>query len=211
MCRLKEDVKKVLLMPIETTTGTNEIFTYNNKIFSSQTYSSSLDPDMSDIAVQFYKILYGREILENMDRNKTQFVNQNYAGDTMNTGIYEKGSRYKNKLDSRFRHCLANFWIIPFDHGRKREKPQRDYVEKYLKYVEDAIDKKEIYFNDFGQFQGFLDVHCLSKSIKSVTIEDQIRCIEERANMIVKSDKFEELQKLFVSNNLLKNDYLFKK
>ncbi|MDI4896999.1 hypothetical protein MJK92_23570, partial [Salmonella enterica subsp. enterica serovar Montevideo] len=74
---------------------------------------------------------------------------------------------------------------------------------KYLKYVEEAINKDEIYFNDFGQIQEFLDVHCLSESIKSVTIEDQIRCIEERANLIVKSDKFEELQKLFISNNLL--------
>ncbi|MFW3577143.1 hypothetical protein ACN9KL_01670 [Vagococcus fluvialis] len=200
---MKEDVKKVLLMPIEVTTGTNEIFTYNNKIFSSQTYSLNIDPDMSDIAVQFYEILYGREILEINDSKETQFVNQNYAGDTMNTGIYEKGSRFKNKLDSKFRHCLANFWIIPLDHGRKREKPQRDYVDKYLKYVEEAINKDEIYFNDFGQIQEFLGVHCLSESIKSVTIEDQIRCIEERANLIVKSDKFEELQKLFISNNLL--------
>ena len=121
----------VLLTQIVVTSEVNNIFKYNDKIYSSQSYESGLDPDMSDFAIAFYEIIYNKKIISN-----GQIIDMNFAGDTINTGIYMKGQRKKVKLENR--HCLANFWVIPYVHGRKREKPKEiigTYIYPMLKKI----------------------------------------------------------------------------
>ncbi|KRL62652.1 hypothetical protein FC23_GL001274 [Lactobacillus psittaci DSM 15354] len=46
----QKQVEDVLLTQIVVTSEVNNIFKYNGKIYSSQSYESGLDPDMSDFA-----------------------------------------------------------------------------------------------------------------------------------------------------------------
>lgn len=72
----QNDARKILLTPIE---FGEEISFENNRIFTKQTYSGSLDPDMSDLAVGFYGIIYGLKILTDSGK----LLKKDFAGDTM--------------------------------------------------------------------------------------------------------------------------------
>lgn len=127
-------VKHILLMPIEIVNGKSYI--ENGVIYSDCHYRSEVgDPDMCDVAIGFYKILYGKSML-NSD-NKIGDVD--FAGDTMNSfnsianlvpgAGTSKGARtcmefWPEWLRHYFfrYHCLANFWAIPFKDGRKSRK-----------------------------------------------------------------------------------------
>ena len=73
-----KDLLEVLLMPIDVVKGNNRIKIVNGRIKSTQSYRGS-DPDMSDAAVEFYQIVYGRRIEKNgvlADDEKTSVETQ---------------------------------------------------------------------------------------------------------------------------------------
>ncbi len=127
----KKKLRKILLAPIEVDTNfKNEengfLFQWSDDskttIISGQKYISensknvSEDADMSNIAVAFYESLYGITMLN----VKSDFENDEFAGDTMNTyKIVERYASSKKKDEWKFKyHCLANFWLLPFEVGR---------------------------------------------------------------------------------------------
>lgn len=127
----QNDARKILLTPIE---FGEEISFENNRIFTKQTYSGSLDPDMSDLAVGFYGIIYGLKILTDSGK----LLKKDFAGDTMcffNTvanRIPEAGRLKKQRtsienwpayLQDYYKYrCLANFWVLPMEVGRTKIK-----------------------------------------------------------------------------------------
>lgn len=108
-------------------------------IISSQQYYSTPDEDMSDFALEFYKILYGNNLLSSKEvLEKGCLLNKELAGDTMNSFntianmfsnsfVWKGGSLtismnpYLLNYKARY-HCLANFWVIPMRHGRTSSK-----------------------------------------------------------------------------------------
>ena len=104
---------------------------------------------MSDIAIEFYKILYGK-VIENFEMldSSGYLIDKEFAGDTMNSYNTLKNrilktdyssndaiklilSNYENQY-----HCLANFWVIPMRHGRtSRKKNSYDSLDLYIKYL----------------------------------------------------------------------------
>lgn len=184
----KQQVKKVLLTPIECTTQESvNIFRHNGKIFSSQKYNSkTLDPDMSDMAIEFYNILY-RDILESKGILKNEGLyqctleNDDFAGDTMNSfnsiasnvpraGQYTKQRTEKKvwpaflqKYHSQY-HCLANFWILPMRIGRARGTKLNKYdsVDIFLnKLKEDfsVLTEYADYFERLKTYDNFCEKH----------------------------------------------------
>lgn len=126
------------------------------------------DPDMSDLAIEFYEILYGKKMLKD-----GHFRCDEFAGDTMNSfrsvanqffdGSPKRCEKRKKAeengelppwLQEYFEgyHCLANFWAIPKAIGREvGNKGDRydfafSYIEKNLNNPDDP---------------GFLDRHCV--------------------------------------------------
>lgn len=203
----REQVRRVLLIPIEVTTEVTmdkaEIFKRKDRIYSSQTYKSSLDRDMSDFSVGYYEILYRGIVGNILEEDKKKFTNERFAGDTINTGVYENKSRRKTRLLHGISHCLANFWVIPFKDGRKREKPKRDYVDSYLSYVEEWINEKDDNFVNFNRFSDFKKIHYIPNQVFSKSIQGQIDFIENRATLISQSDKYFELWKYFNNYGLI--------
>lgn len=156
----KNKTKQVLLMPIECTTQkTKSIFRYKDRIFSSQKYTGCYDPDMSDFAIEFYKIIYS-EVLENefLDKKNLEY----FCGDTMNS--------YKNiakridineaqKWENEY-HCLANFWLLPKHVGHSSSYTARlglmqyskskrgidDYVDEFLNNYRDKYEEYKKHF-----------------------------------------------------------------
>ncbi|MDF7669340.1 hypothetical protein [Lactobacillus sp. ESL0703] len=184
----KNQVRKILLMPIEVISHSNFICKYQNKIYSGQSYSSGFDPDMSDFAVGFYEILYKNIIPENhLLTSNGQLINENFDGDTMNSFKYIANQiiEEKNKLgelENNWQkyllnyynnyHCLANFWLVPMKVGRtitrysKGNRRYQDYMDQYLNYLYENWDtlKREEYFDQFTSWQDFVNQHFLYKS-----------------------------------------------
>ncbi|WEV43187.1 hypothetical protein OZX56_06485 [Lactobacillus sp. ESL0684] len=134
-------VKTVLLMPIEAITGKNQLFKHQNKIYSSQSYYSGPDQDMTDFAVEYYEIIY-QNIIPNQhilrkpsDYLNAKFENNSFAGDTINSfnwianltpeagknstqrTAYNNWPKYLQNYFQEY-HCLANFWLLPSKIGR---------------------------------------------------------------------------------------------
>ncbi len=129
MGRNIEDIKHFLLMPIECTTETNRVFVYKGRIYSSQMYRG-MDPDMSDLAIRFYKIIYGRDILAG-----TKLLNDQFCGDTVNSLYSAKTYGIKGeglKKWDRNNRCLANFWLLPMPIGHT--SPTMNYEIRDMKY-----------------------------------------------------------------------------
>lgn len=192
----QKQVEDVLLTQIVVTSEVNNIFKYNDKIYSSQSYESGLDPDMSDFAIAFYEIIYNKKIISN-----GQIIDMNFAGDTINTGIHMKGQRKKVKLENR--HCLANFWVIPYVHGRKREKPKRDYWDLYLSYVKENISAYDKNFEQNHDFKDFKVTQFIPENVNSSTLMHQEISIKNRAKLLAKSDVGDKLWLYFADNSLL--------
>ncbi|MEE0687042.1 MAG: hypothetical protein UEA60_10405 [Lachnospiraceae bacterium] len=97
-------------------------------------YDFNPDCDMSDFACGFYEIIY-KSILAGdvlVNNNNGCMVNKQYVGDTMTSvsllpGLYEKY------------HCLANFWIIPMELGRRSNHILSKTSKRYN--VQDFMDR----------------------------------------------------------------------
>ena len=171
----REEVHDILLAQIESrfrvkADATPNLTFDNQVICSSQTYYSGLDGDMSDLAVGFYEILYS-DILSDRILDGKYLKSKCFAGDTMNTGITH--TRPKTKLEEKYRHSLANFWLIPMYYGRKSSKviqsiETNDYMDRALDVIEkewsnlqNNIEYKPYFckfknFDDFRRFQSFI-------------------------------------------------------
>lgn len=168
-------VKKILLMPIECTSQeTPAVFLHNGRIYSSQKYPG-FDPDMSDLAVKFYQIIY-RERLENLhyeilDENGNLKVLSEYkefCGDTMNSyrTIEKKlcNDKKKEELKDKY-HSLANFWLLPMDVGHssshttkrgladcsKSKNGLADYMDRFLEYFFNNHEKYEKNYPEYTE------------------------------------------------------------
>ena len=186
----KQQVKKILLTPIECTTQESvNIFRHNGIIYSSQRYSGALDPDMSDIAVEFYNIVYRdilepKKILKEEGFYKCTLENFDFAGDTMNSfnsiadnvpgaGQSAKRRTEKNKWQEEFLqdyhsqyHCLANFWILPWRIGRKRGTKLNNYdsVDIFLNKLEEDFNVLKEYADYFERLKTY-DNFCVKHFI----------------------------------------------
>lgn len=155
----QKKVKEILLMPIECTTQeTLTVFLYNNRIFSSQKYRG-LDPDMSDIAVEFYQIIYKEKLKKleykilHEDGNLKVLKNyKEFCGDTMNSYRTIENrlcdDEKKRELKDKY-HSLANFWLLPMDVGHssswtkirklgeysKSDNRFKDFMDKFLQFL----------------------------------------------------------------------------
>lgn len=208
-------VKEILLMPIEATkpNSKNRFERKPCKITSQMLYKSphtkniNPDPDMSDIAIKFYEIIYGIKILN--ENNGITFPG--YTGDTLNSyktiekRISEKISQAPDKSKiaeynrliqewKRRYHCLANFGLLWYKTTRS--------TSKYPGPVK-ASDSLDVYI--LGQGEEFISFHYLynykpiSDNIKDINdkyehtpdevIKKMIECIELRADNIVRDEK----------------------
>lgn len=186
MNKHKKQVEKILLMPIECTTQSPvNIFTHNDRIFTSQTYKGSLDPDMSDIAVGFYNIIY-EDILSKKGLLKNDdYCNINFVGDTMNSFnsianiVPEAGRSVTQRTDKEIwppflqdyhnsYHCLANFWVLPRCIGRCGKKlNSQDSFDVFLNILQtnySILDKYPDYFKQMNTYRIFCKKHFLQKT-----------------------------------------------
>lgn len=182
----QEQVYRLLLKPIDCRKREKEIKEENGRILSGQTYRNGADPDMSDFAVGFYKILYG-DILDRgvlLGEGKT-FVNEDFAGDTMNSfnsianatpgagtsakrrTPFEKWPAFLQEYYNQY-HCLANFWVIPMKLGRQSGKFSRyDAMDICLGVLENDYSGRMACYKDYTakipDFQTFCQVHYVEK------------------------------------------------
>ena len=241
-----KQVNDILLMPINCTTHCGfkdkrnvEIKKQENTIETTQTYWQEYkdrntgesfrynffpDCDMSDFACGFYEIIY-KDFLDSkkiVDDNGC-LVNKEYAGDTMTSVSKLPG------LKDRYR-CLANFWILPMELGRKSEDKFsktshyydiEDYMDRFLlllKYkLEEYKKRYPNYFSKINKFEKISDIHLLfnsyldkrfnvlqySHAINKNTEKYLWSCIEKRAETIANSRFGPDLWKYFANNNLL--------
>ncbi len=189
----KEQVIKSLLTPIEKIKGTRgydqgepAIFIENSIIQSTQRYYSGSDPDMKDLTVEFYEIIYKDKLEYDEGKfekvlNGKYFCNKIFAGDTMNSfntfanNVPEAGTsrtcrtakeswpKYLQKYYDRY-HCLANFWILPMWWGRDTnlceycKAPKGGSVGDYMdRYLQKLIDKKVFEKKEYNYFKCFND------------------------------------------------------
>ena len=241
----KNEVIKILMTPIKVcgqSSGIPNIYMEKKVIQSTQTYESSFDEDMSDFAVGFYEVLYkslldGKKIL-----HQEKLADVEFAGDTMNSfntianRVPEAGKSRKQRTDeevwpeylSNFKdhyHCLANFWLLPMEIGRKSNHQYsktrcKDYMDRFLntisKELEEIVDiKKYINFEKFkavhfleGSYIGTEDGKVLSfsnssKNTPEEVIKSMTQKIYQRAEMIANSPAGAELFKYFEKYNLI--------
>ena len=147
-----EQIEKILLTPIKVVSsrqGKKKIFLKDGCIYTTCSLSKRKDCDVSDAAIYFYRFLY--------DFDKDWLPSEMFDGDTINS--YNTVGRFasegkKNFWANRY-HCLANFWVLPVEIGRKTNelskssggkqvatiesfnKGKRDYIDRFLhKYIE---------------------------------------------------------------------------
>lgn len=242
-----KQVYDILLMPINCTKhcGFNdkrkvEIKKRENTIETTQTYWQeykdkktgerfryhpfSSDCDMSDFACGFYEIIYkdflgGKKIVD----DNGCLVCKEFAGDTMTSvsKLQELKKRY---------HCLANFWILPMELGRKSEDKlsktsgyydMEDYMDRFLlllKYkLEEYKKRYPIYFSKIDKFEELSDIHFLCESyldkqftvlqyshvINNETVDYLWSCFKNRAKTIANSRFGPDLWNYFHNYKLL--------
>lgn len=244
----RKQVYDILLMPISCTkhAGFNqerkvEIKRQDNIIKTTQTYWPEYidrttekpfrydfvsDCDMSDFACGFYEIVY-KNFLEDrkiVDDNGC-LVDKEYAGDTM-TSVSQL-----TKLKKRY-HCLANFWVIPMELGRKSKHRFsktsnyyniEDFMDRFLLLFKYNLNKYEEsfpnYFKKINSFEEFSGINLLCASYVdnkyniiqySNMINEEIEeylwnCIKKRAEII--SGKFAtELWEYFKNNGITSDE-----
>jgi len=158
-------VKQFLLMPIEVDKNIDGFYVHNSKIYSGIKYGKG-DPDMSEVAIRFYELLYNFEGVSwsKFNDKKSVFSVEDIMGDTMNSVsrvvplASEEGIVFKEKY-----HCLANFWVLPMKAGRKTNqfskntpphgrpskrieifnKDIKDFMDRYLSFLHDGIGADE--------------------------------------------------------------------
>lgn len=241
-----KQVYDILLMPIKCTKHCGfkdkrkvEIKKQENIIETTQTYWPEYkdkktgepfrypfpeDCDMSDFACGFYEIIYkdfldGKKIVD----DNGCLVQKEFAGDTITS--VSKLQELKNRY-----HCLANFWILPMELGRKSEDKLsktsgyydiEDYMDRFLlllKYKFEVYKKcYPNYFSKLDKFEKFSDIHLLCESyldnqftvlqyshmINNKTGEYLWSCFEKRAKTIANSRFGPDLWEYFANYNLL--------
>ena len=156
----QEELYKILLLPIEK--QKMDSYKIEEKvIYSGTKYGTKFDPDMSNIAIKFYSVIYGIEEEKLLSKSEG-FI----KGDTMNTSSpYYKPPRELTEQWDVDKHCLANFWILPMNIGRtpvrylseeqklycKHSKKSRihDYMDVFLEFLKDHIDD---YFCEYNKY-----------------------------------------------------------
>lgn len=187
-------------------------------------YKFTPDCDMSDFACGFYEIIY-YDILNgnNVVDSNGCLSNTCFAGDTM-TSI-SKVPGLKNKY-----HCLANFWLVPMELGRKSTHKLSktsyyyridDFMDRFLlilkyKFSEFKAEFPE-YFSKIDNFNKLVDIHMLRESyldknycilqysdvINHETEEYLWECIKKRAEFISNSKYALQLYEYFEKNGIL--------
>lgn len=219
----KQQVKSILLTPIECNYKCAHwkpvnIFRQNGRIYSSQKYRNALDPDMSDLAVEFYNIVY-EDILKSKDTIEPKKIlkegfleNIDFAGDTMNSfnsianGVSGAGlsaakrtekkewPEFLQKYYSKY-HCLANFWILPMRIGRRSGKLNRyDSVDIFLNKLKegysDVLKKDTEYLRKLKTYDEFCCKHFIKECEQFST--DTVLEMYRNSSDKVKSDKAKE-------------------
>ena len=137
MTKKQEKVYGILLKPVVSDKKADRIQKYHRVIISLQVYYGAPDEDMCDFTLGFYKVLYGDNLLKDKEllNERNRIKNNDFAGDTMNSFntiaklINGSQSNEENipvnpalQFYKEQYHCLANFWVIPMQHGRKSPK-----------------------------------------------------------------------------------------
>ncbi len=250
------DILMLPIEAVKHSAGTVEISKVGNVIKSMQTYYPykkwngktvpiPLDEDMSDFAIGFYEIIY-----DNLLKNKSliendRLTNDRFAGDTMNSfetiaNLFpEAGNckkrrtvpdawpkelrQYKNQY-----HCLANFWLLPVEIGRKIDEDNvlckgsyeygiKDYVDRFLTQLEKSDEYiKYMNYDDFSVFAKmqfiygsyvYLDDSIYDFSVDETNpyllIEKIMDRIKIRATVISNSDYAERLWDYFNAYGLI--------
>ncbi len=215
----EKKVSEVLKMPIKCQKKRGKIIIEkkDGMIISSQKYKGN-DPDMSDIAIKFYEIIYPN--IKVIDDNG-KLLDCCFAGDTINSfnslanRIPEAGKStnqrtHEDKWPIELKdyyysyHCLANFCLLPMCIGRKGKKmnyydsmpillnnlkQHNNYEETMVKYVS--------YYNKFQNYNDFVKGNFLN-SYKVMSLDEYketvpIVLINEAMNSI--KDRADEIAK----------------
>lgn len=227
----EEQVKKILLMPIISSKDIKGITlatrndTKESFILSSHSYGNNSDEDMSNIAIRFYKVIYDIDIIKGEKLRDVQF-----AGDVMNS--YNQIARRitcsldkKEEWKKRY-HCLANFWILPMEVGRKgikgfsKSQVSKDYMDGFLQVLKNRYEEYRTryskYFEKLSEFDKFCKYHHIqnvyfenSKCVKITGLEPANRVIDVMESMCIKradelcKEKGKVLYELFKEMNLI--------
>lgn len=182
----KAIVKKILLTNI--IVKKKSVIKYEKgSIISSQKYNRKNDPDMSDFSIGFYEIIYSdflknTKILKDISFLKiNNILNFSFAGDTINSYVSISKRKPNIPLLKKYHgqyHCLANFWLIPFVHGRKSAKLSRyDSLDMYLYRIsDDKINKVYKFYPDF--FSSLDDNEFNLKKFKEVHFMKDYKLLE---------------------------------
>lgn len=231
----KKQVYKILLMPISCKKEYSNIECKEDKILTGQKYIQSADEDMSDFTIGFYEILY-RDILKLSPILKENggLLNNEFAGDTMNsfnsivnitpgagktTLTRTSEENWPSYLKEYFHgyHCLANFWLIPIDFGRKsKKKNYYDSIDIFLNKVIEEYNNLSIqyknYFENVVKFEDFfsenfvhqpretsiiLENYSIKRSNSKILVENAWNDINKRAYDISKSQYADKLWEYF--------------
>ena len=186
----RQQIYELLLMPVACDNRNREnIERLNDIICTGQRYSSPYtDEDMSDYAVGFYEIVYGKFLEQHtMLDEKGNVIDWEFSGDTMNSfettanrtpgagktrDVRTPESEWPNflRIYKRRYHCLANFWVLPVDTGRtlkgelNKARRASDYMDRYLTVLHEEVKfngKEREYHNRFTSWDDFLDRHFL--------------------------------------------------
>lgn len=205
----QQTIKKILLYPIKTTTrkivdikiqkiDNRKTINTGMRYIPSGSKSGSLDSDVSDLAIQFYEVIYNKTpLLTNRNPTSNDFI-----GDTMNT--IHKDINY---------HCLANFWLLPSDLGRTiknfskaKAADRMDFFLMDLKHNYSFYrNLYPIYFDHFKNFDNFCEQHFLdeayfdktNKNIISTMQKDKVIDIIDQRAKTISIKKTNELFALF--------------
>lgn len=243
----QKEVLKILMTPIEVSSrnqGETIIKIKDNVICSTQSYEGPFDEDMSDFAVGFYEILYNSLLKDKKILHQKKLVNNAFAGDTMNSfntianRVPEAGKSRKQRTDkevwpeylSNFKdhyHCLANFWLLPMEIGRKSNHSYskikcKDYMDRFLNKMSKEYGNVEV-LNIYGDFEEFKTIHFLegsyigaedgkvlsfsnsSKNTPEEVIKSMTQKIYQRAEMIANSPISKDLYDYFENIKELNN------
>lgn len=169
-----------------------EICREGNVIKSTQTYYPykkwngkplpiSLDEDMSDFAIGFYEIIYDSIINVKSLIKNDKLSDDRFAGDTMNSfetiaNLFPEAGNCKKRRTlpetwplklQQYKeqyHCLANFWILPKEIGRKIDEDNvlckgsytygiKDYVDRFLIQLQKSNEYiKYMNYDNFSMF-----------------------------------------------------------
>lgn len=186
------DILMLPIQAVKYSAGKVEICRDVNVIKSTQTYypykewngklvEIPLDEDMSDFAIGFYEIIYESIINAKSLIENDSLTDAKFAGDTMNSfetiaNLFPEAGNCKKRRTlpeawpielQQYKeqyHCLANFWILPIEIGRKIDKENilckgsykykiRDYVDRFLIQLEKSNEGiKYMNYDDFSMF-----------------------------------------------------------